>query len=61
MELHNGMQVLEADILTEKGLLMGVENFGYSPLEVYGSSLKVVDAHSAIGSHQALWASILIG
>ncbi len=61
MELHNRTQVLEADILIEKGLLMGVGSFGYSPLEAYGSSLEVVDAHSAIGSLQASWTSILIG
>ncbi|SJL11122.1 uncharacterized protein ARMOST_14525 [Armillaria ostoyae] len=43
--LHNGTQVPEADILIDKGLLIGVGSFGYSQLEAYGSSLEVVDAH----------------
>ncbi|PBK81081.1 hypothetical protein ARMGADRAFT_1039576 [Armillaria gallica] len=58
--LHNGTQVLEADILINKSLLMGVGSFMYSQLEPYGSSLAVVDAHGAIRSLQASWTSILI-
>ncbi|SJL07643.1 uncharacterized protein ARMOST_10993 [Armillaria ostoyae] len=45
--LHNGTQVLEADILIDKGLIMGVGSYGHSQLEAYGSSLEVVDAHGA--------------
>ncbi|PBK70154.1 hypothetical protein ARMSODRAFT_1018250 [Armillaria solidipes] len=58
--LHNGTQVPEADILIDKGLLVGVGCFGYTQLEAYGSSLEVVDAHGAIRSLQALWTTILI-
>ncbi|KAK0430905.1 hypothetical protein EV421DRAFT_1930275 [Armillaria borealis] len=60
MGLHNGKQVLEVDILIDKGLLMGAGSFGYSRLKAYGSSLEVVDAHSAIRSLKASWTSILI-
>ncbi|KAK0434683.1 hypothetical protein EV421DRAFT_1989330 [Armillaria borealis] len=35
------MQVLEADILIDKGLLMGAGSLGYSQLEAYG----IVDLH----------------
>ncbi|KAK0188101.1 carbohydrate esterase family 9 protein [Armillaria mellea] len=45
--LHNGTQVLEADILVDKGLIMGVGSYGHSQLEAYGSNLEVVDAHGA--------------
>ncbi len=45
--LHNGTQVLEADILIDKGLIMGVGSYGNGLLEAYGSSLEVVDAHGA--------------
>ncbi len=58
---HNRTQVLEADSLIDKGLLKGVGSFVYSQLEMYGSSLELIDANSAIGSLQASWISILIG
>ncbi|KAK0245226.1 hypothetical protein EDD85DRAFT_10901 [Armillaria nabsnona] len=47
MGLHNGAQVPEADILIDKGLLIGAGSFGYSQLKAYGSSLEVVDADGA--------------
>ncbi|PBK90762.1 hypothetical protein ARMGADRAFT_1014434 [Armillaria gallica] len=59
MGVHNGTQVPEADILIDKGLLIGVGTFGDSQLQAYGSSLEVVDANGAIGSLHASWTSIL--
>ncbi len=44
MGLHNGAQVPEADILIDKGVLIGAESFGYSQLKAYGSGLEEVDA-----------------
>ena len=41
MGLHNAMQVLEADILIDKVLLMGVESFVYSQLETCGHAVAV--------------------
>ncbi len=44
MGLHNGAQVSEADILIDKGILIGVGSFGYNQLKAYGSGLEEVDA-----------------
>ncbi|PBK91088.1 hypothetical protein ARMGADRAFT_1082308 [Armillaria gallica] len=45
--LRNRTQVPEADILIDKGLLIGAGSFGYSKLKAYGISLEVVDADGA--------------